>query len=972
MAPARPREPSIDRSEEYEEFMTKLAAYHEKRGTTLEREPKIANRHIDLNKLYKRVCEEGGYDRVSDTKGNKLAWRKLAAEFLPGVSSLITQAFLVKTAYYKNLAAYEITNFHGKEPPPKEILEDLTAKGGDLMNRTVENYFASSNREADMLTNGQDSDDSDQEDKTPKEEKMDIDEPGSTGARVTRGLRHAPPQRVLFQPDAGRQTRNSGIMNSPTPSNLAGGTHVNGLNSGNAGAAMTIAGYEPQQPAPSQVKPVVTPSNNPEHFRNLAVRNRHRSSRKGPAAGMMAPGTGFIGPNIYIRALLALQSGLVEEEAYALHHLVKISHERGDKYQFTGFPGLAEALMTKVLEVSSVFYNVKWDISYTGVGSEPAHVLDGLSGTSNLLGRIRSLERLNVGDDIQDADFIIALGRVNEAGLVLRNMVMLEENAHYVSQIPLIRDLITIVLNLPNHPSVRELQHYALDIAEQVTKYWSLDSHDPVYVTLLRQAESTDRGSIITSLRALSRISLNLEVKNRLGNVPAKLLQSICDWLLVDDEDLRNACLDFLYQFTAILENVEQLVHAVNIETLVYQLSRLLMYNATLTESKNGAKNKSQSVQAAESAPKLSQAIIDRLVVLDEPERSSQWLKTCYEEDPSGEITQIDLWRAYNDAFLNALSRQEHQKSLMQAKEFITNVSTTFTGAQAQVVTSGQGAKYTIRGIRPRAVPVSPRSQRPYIRCQWHTSSHDITDPSSSECSEYTSQPKDMYEHILAAHLNIPRDTITGEWSLEIKPEVNGGGTPLETRYNCHWARCRHFAATNGNTDARQVGKHIRTHLPDDSAKSVIRNKYNRTEKLAEPQAPVPGGPTPAHTQAVPWPVKWSVTATDERSDAAGLPLASVLVMRNLARQMAKIKYTDRGRQGTPGGRKRYREDDDDEGEPQKGGWVQKAFYPIMDHIFYVMANNLILKDYMTSLWQAVVTGGGAGIIQPTQPEQHS
>jgi chromatin structure-remodeling complex subunit RSC9 len=72
--------------------------------TNLDAEPKIGNRHIDLLRLYKRVVEEGGYDKVSDTKANKLAWRRIAGEFLPGSSNLTTQAFIVKSIYYKNLA----------------------------------------------------------------------------------------------------------------------------------------------------------------------------------------------------------------------------------------------------------------------------------------------------------------------------------------------------------------------------------------------------------------------------------------------------------------------------------------------------------------------------------------------------------------------------------------------------------------------------------------------------------------------------------------------------------------------------------------------------------------------------------------------------------------------------------------------------------------------------------------------------
>jgi chromatin structure-remodeling complex subunit RSC9 len=54
--------------------------------------------------LWKRVNEEGGYDKVSDTRNNKLAWRRIAGEFLPNGPSLTTQAFLVKSTYYRNLA----------------------------------------------------------------------------------------------------------------------------------------------------------------------------------------------------------------------------------------------------------------------------------------------------------------------------------------------------------------------------------------------------------------------------------------------------------------------------------------------------------------------------------------------------------------------------------------------------------------------------------------------------------------------------------------------------------------------------------------------------------------------------------------------------------------------------------------------------------------------------------------------------
>lgn len=71
---------------------------------------------------------------------------------------------------------------HGREPPPIEILEKLTAKGGDILSRRVENFRPP---QRSSMING-DIDSGDEGSKTPKDEKMDIDEPGSVG-RSTRG-----------------------------------------------------------------------------------------------------------------------------------------------------------------------------------------------------------------------------------------------------------------------------------------------------------------------------------------------------------------------------------------------------------------------------------------------------------------------------------------------------------------------------------------------------------------------------------------------------------------------------------------------------------------------------------------------------------------------------------------------------------------------------------------------------------------
>jgi chromatin structure-remodeling complex subunit RSC9 len=81
--------------------------------------------------------------------------------------------------------AYEIKTFWNREPPPVEILEKLTAKGGDILSRTVENFQPP---KRSTLANGE-SDSEGEEARTPKEDRMEIDDPSSGGAggRSTRG-----------------------------------------------------------------------------------------------------------------------------------------------------------------------------------------------------------------------------------------------------------------------------------------------------------------------------------------------------------------------------------------------------------------------------------------------------------------------------------------------------------------------------------------------------------------------------------------------------------------------------------------------------------------------------------------------------------------------------------------------------------------------------------------------------------------
>jgi chromatin structure-remodeling complex subunit RSC9 len=345
---------------------------------------------------------------------------------------------------------------------------------------------------------------------------------------------------------------------------------------------------------------------------------------------------GYYGTGIYSRCHQALQSSIKGEIKYALHHFTKISYERTDKFLFTAWPNLAETLLRLGCSVSTLWYDHPgWEFTWEDETSDQPNLLNELNGTDYLLEKIQSFKELPVSA-VHSEEWTSDMNIVYQACLVIRNMLTADSNASYLSQSPLIRDLITILLQLPKCAETVELKYYALDMAETLTKYWELDVDDSMYLSLIKTVEENlyDRGLVIMGLRALSRISMNLETANRLKNVPVSLLTHIYQFMLVEDEDLRGACLDFLYQYTAVTENVQFLVKNVETEALVDALMQFLMMGAVrITQTpKEAPPSTPVPTEVSETLPKLSPSIIDKLCLMnDAKDQSTAWYVPSYD-----------------------------------------------------------------------------------------------------------------------------------------------------------------------------------------------------------------------------------------------------------------------------------------------------------------------------------------------------
>lgn len=688
-------------------------------------------------------------------------------------------------------------------------------------------------------------------------------------------LRQDPKRTQLYQPDLGSTRRMfSRATSSPQASPTPGQQPQHSSSSEPRNPNFTIDKYQPRQPMAMALRPVVTPGNNPEVFRQRVAAVRASAVPKPALNPQQAlkhvPGGWFSprfesalltsvvvmrGPNIYIRCLYGLRSEIREEQEFALHHLVKVSFERGDKYKFEGFPQLAESLLEKALEISTLIHGIKWTVSYEeGAGLQDGDVLNGSFGTEGLYQRLQTLPVLADEDSLEPADFSHKLVKLNEAALVIRNMVMLEENALFLSKFALLRDFLVIALNLPQQERLAEFHQYALDIAEQITKYWELDSASPIYQSLVRNLTSEDRGVVLSSARAITRVDMESPRPNRSTGISVDTLHTLASYLSLDsDEELMLASLDLLYQYTALPENMTLMLTSEPsiLRRLAPRLVSLILHNAQAQEHRIKVKDP-QRLPPVTNIPIIPDELFNYLLTLPEPDRSTRWLKCCFEEAPTEDITQIAIWQAYQGRFLDA--------GPIPASDFIKNVSVTFTTAQAQVI-NGPNPRFIIKGIRPRRVLVNTKGE-PYNRCLWQTNVQGVMEPQS--CGLWYSIGEGLWAHLVKDHLSIP-----------LKADGTFDGT-APGPYRCQWLGCSKHANIP-ETKATKAGVHVRLHVNNSPrAQNVDATAAKASDVVKDAE----------YIRHVSY-----TTVVDDKGAPTGIPYMAVLVLKNFARHAVRSQH---------------------------------------------------------------------------------
>ncbi|KAK5956866.1 Chromatin structure-remodeling complex protein rsc9 [Knufia fluminis] len=858
--------------EDEEGFLDDVERYMKQRGVPFDRDGKVAGRPVPLHRLYRDVVERGGYDAVTATR---MLWREIAATFNLPKQHDGAMSYQLKQLYYKNLAAYEIEKYWGETPPAPSILEHLTAKGGDVRKRTHETMMAndtSHSQETERMA-------VDSPQQTPKQEKIEPDDQGSASRYPSR-LRQQPKPVQLYQPDpTPSRTTRMRTTNSPQPAPLLTQSFTN-ASSNPRDPHFKIENYEPRPSMPLTLRPLVTPSSNPDVFYQRKAMAKLATIQRLPQPQDLLkfalPKASFDGPNIYVRCVQGLKSGIRREQEFALHHLVKVSHERGDKFKFEGFPTLAESLMEKVTEIAELAFGVPFQVSYMDArGKKAENTINAVHGTEKFAQRLAELPPLLAENEIEPEFYSLRLEKVNEATLVLRNMVTLEDNAIFLSRMAFFRDLLILALNLPQQSRFDEIKQYALDMTEMTSRFFEMEPADELYASLVRELASNDRGKTLAALRAIFRFDADADRVHPLSDIPPKTIEKLFQYCVLDDDELVEAVINFLYAWTASPQNLEwALKESPDIlANLTPRLANLLLHGATAQEE-NVIMHRAPAAPASTPAsiPHVPNDLFTQMLGFNEPERSAKWLRCCFEEAPQADVTQISIWQAYQNRFLH----NQH----IPAAEFIKQVSATVNGAQAQVVQGPGGqSRFIIKGIRPRRILVGLHGQS-YYKCHWEMLTQQPINGQPAKygpCSTWHASPEMLWRHLLEAHAQIPK-TPEGKFQSKDVAIPEGG-------FKCRWVNCR---KNNIIDTPSALARHFRMHVPENAE----QNK-ELIYKLAGEQTKPKEDTVVKHT--------FYLTSTDERGIPNGIPFMSALLLFNLARYVGRYGGSEKQRKDLMG-----------------------------------------------------------------------
>ncbi len=191
-------------------------------------------------------------------------------------------------------------------------------------------------------------------------------------------------------------------------------------------------------------------------------------------------------------------------------------------------------------------------------------------------------------------DMPVLLERTLQILHIFRNFSSLEQNARYFTSFP---DFLTILakgnlylslvikiysagIALPDATHYIEVRHHCIDIVEFIATHIQLRGHNDFYLfCYMNMVFENDRALILAAIRTLTRFCVHK------GNQPIlstldddHIFQRLYQLLLVADEELVSAILDYIYQFSSLGTDVASKLALIKEFNSVKFLSKFLLW----------------------------------------------------------------------------------------------------------------------------------------------------------------------------------------------------------------------------------------------------------------------------------------------------------------------------------------------------------------------------------------------------------
>ncbi|KAF4623828.1 hypothetical protein D9613_002230 [Agrocybe pediades] len=512
------------------------------------------------------------------------------------------------------------------------------------------------------------------------------------------------------------------------------------------------------------------------------------------------------------RMTLSIRSGIHSEVNWALNRLCRLV--LNDHFLFSSLPGVIDGLYD-------------WPEWYVTEGYKDVNDAQLLFSTTP--------------EQAQQRLFAL------ESLFALRNAAFQEENAielrRHSHTVPLILNALHN-LDHTKDENAEALLHiidmFAVLASSFVVRPSTPIRSNPLPPIMKILSETNNRTMILASLMALTAFFSNPGNSSNLHPSSPALTASIRYLPLFIDKQLIDACLNYLYTHLSSPSMARAFLLHPEMPSVLKVLATLLLQEQRAIEKAftvdiTGPIFTAPSMSISTRDHELTQEELDGLVAKPEPQRCYDWMKTMFVAKVDGELTQVDFWNLYKDAFQPFAD----QYPLLVASDVIKNVTSVFPQAQAMVL-QGPVQRFIVRGVdRRKDTTVSEK-----YRCHWDRS--QCTSPPFASAGE-------LYDHVLQ--------------------HFASAETPEQP---CTWMTCPQSALSK-----QALSSHVLTHLP--SAQPPQKHP-SQSDTITLPSEGYPYPTEDPTTRPIPPPRSTTITYQVPLADPPSTSLTALLIIRILFR----------------------------------------------------------------------------------------